>query len=1281
MKTQNTKTERSLRATWRRSFAWCAAAIFILSTAGTVLLPLFSGTAEAGPTGGTPVNLIKRGSSSRDLKGARIHALPPVATCEPYFSTERKTGGMMDYAFATNSQRFIDQSAQLPSLQFNTFLGWKPTGDDASTASRAAGEPQTFISNQHVRNAVAGLETSDVTVIRFQPSSGNPVDDPNHGGPAPGGGGEDSAANICGQYIMVPISTTEWRGFELTDSSKINNTIGHNLYMRFNLSSGNTGTFNFYGKDYDHYVDDGLWQLLPRTFTMTIPGNPGGGGPGTVNTGTVTAKWNTAGKITVVSGGSLDGEVYQKSLWGGAYGWSIYHLTTLGSKAPEGRTAILGAGRCDTPFPIGSTCNPTNCVPFIAVGASLSFDPARAANDGSLQYMQTQQINKLGSTTEATLIDYQLDPATGGCKVTGTHKVAFTGDTQTTSRTWFYYKKSSDSFSLVFSQTFPGGSETPYFGTYTKIGTTGIWSGGASGCEGVITITSGNPASDTVLNLRWRLVKKDTQCTAAQYYDSNLLNVYALGGAEGEAGADAVQAEQPSLAAVSQPSIGCNSIADNPLRWIICPVLNLMVTTVNRLDTAINTILTVDVDKIFNDDKSTGFSYHTAWASFRTFALTLIVIAALLMVIAQAAGMEVLDAYTVRKTLPRLIIAAIAITLSWQLMELAVIISNDLGNAVRYLIYAPFSKLSGSVNLTNLGASIGSLFIIGGAIAYGVFGLISLAITAFLAVLVAFLILTFRVILIAFLALVSPMAIACSILPGTQKVYKLWANGLMGALLVYVIISAFIATGRVFSVTALTGSETGEFRTLWQVVGLVAYFIPYFLIPFAFRLAGGFIGTVGGLVNDKSRGAFDRLKNQRAGLLKGRGKKMKEGNLYTGSGLIPGSRTLARSFNRVSAGVATGGRGHFGLPTARGSAAVGQTRFGAADELRKSAEWHNIAEQDDVLHALTYASQGEAMAGLQARAGWDRARARSAVAGAQASGVGFGAPQQLAAAKALIDTGTGYDNMQDWITTAARASRGNGSALGDVIGYGNAKAKGNRMDLTPGFGESLAAAQRVVGGQDIAQGEWDRLTVRAIRNSGAPTTVVGQGKEQVFQNFAEASTRLDAAQAGALPGYGLSGADMVQLQDQIDAGAMELDAANYASGSVLGSEHSFGVIQARVAAGGPVRNPAAIDAARGAGQARIFGNTPGGPPIVPPSDRRLKRDVRAMGTTASAIPIYQFRYLWGEQEYVGVMAQDLLTSYPEAVIVGPDGYYRVDYGLLGMTFQTLEEWQQGTSVK
>lgn len=71
------------------------------------------------------------------------------------------------------------------------------------------------------------------------------------------------------------------------------------------------------------------------------------------------------------------------------------------------------------------------------------------------------------------------------------------------------------------------------------------------------------------------------------------------------------------------------------------------------------------------------------------------------------------------------------------------------------------------------------------------------------------------------------------------------------------------------------------------------------------------------------------------------------------------------------------------------------------------------------------------------------------------------------------------------------------------------------------------------------------------------------------------------------------------------------------------------------------------------------------------SDRRLKRDIVRLATSPSGIPLYRFRYVDDEAIHVGAMAQDLLASHPDAVELGSDGHYIVDYARIDALFGKL----------
>jgi len=74
------------------------------------------------------------------------------------------------------------------------------------------------------------------------------------------------------------------------------------------------------------------------------------------------------------------------------------------------------------------------------------------------------------------------------------------------------------------------------------------------------------------------------------------------------------------------------------------------------------------------------------------------------------------------------------------------------------------------------------------------------------------------------------------------------------------------------------------------------------------------------------------------------------------------------------------------------------------------------------------------------------------------------------------------------------------------------------------------------------------------------------------------------------------------------------------------------------------------------------------------SDIRLKHDVVLIGHLDNGLGFYRFAYYGSDKAYVGVLAQEVQSVEPDAVVVGRDGYLRVFYDKLGLKLQTYEQW-------
>jgi hypothetical protein len=74
------------------------------------------------------------------------------------------------------------------------------------------------------------------------------------------------------------------------------------------------------------------------------------------------------------------------------------------------------------------------------------------------------------------------------------------------------------------------------------------------------------------------------------------------------------------------------------------------------------------------------------------------------------------------------------------------------------------------------------------------------------------------------------------------------------------------------------------------------------------------------------------------------------------------------------------------------------------------------------------------------------------------------------------------------------------------------------------------------------------------------------------------------------------------------------------------------------------------------------------------SDVRLKHDVVLLGRLDNGLGFYRFAYQGSDKAYVGVLAQEVQAVMPKAVARGRDGYLRVRYDSLGVTFETYDQW-------
>ncbi|QQS69113.1 hypothetical protein IPP75_04295 [Candidatus Saccharibacteria bacterium] len=323
------------------------------------------------------------------------------------------------------------------------------------------------------------------------------------------------------------------------------------------------------------------------------------------------------------------------------------------------------------------------------------------------------------------------------------------------------------------------------------------------------------------------------------------------------------------------PTSLCGFDGDS-MEWIVCPVAAALESFSKSLASNIEGLMFFPTQDVFGKTGAGGATdnLRTAWASFRNIAIAIIVIAGLAMVISQALGFEILDAYTIRKLLPRLGVALVGIALSWNLMQFFIELTNDLGSWTHDLVVGPFANMPvAKIDTTNtvynwatvlvaIVVGIPKLYFLGGV------GVITLLLIVGLIIFLAFMLFGLRWVVIMLCLLLAPLAIASYVLPGTQKVWAFWKNTTITSLAIFPVIMGLLASGEAMArVTSQIENLPGGY-----ILVVVIFVGPIVLIiPIAQKFGGvlgGAIGWASGL-GSKAMGKGNKFLHENSEYRKG----------------------------------------------------------------------------------------------------------------------------------------------------------------------------------------------------------------------------------------------------------------------------------------------------------------------------------------------------------------------------------------------------------------------------
>ncbi|MBR2586966.1 hypothetical protein IKE71_01170 [Candidatus Saccharibacteria bacterium] len=308
------------------------------------------------------------------------------------------------------------------------------------------------------------------------------------------------------------------------------------------------------------------------------------------------------------------------------------------------------------------------------------------------------------------------------------------------------------------------------------------------------------------------------------------------------------------------------------LGWLICPTTGFLARVVDGLYGVIEGLLVL---KPLTTDSDSP--YHQIWAIFRDFTNVVFVIFFLVIIYSQLTGVGISN-YGIKKLLPKIIVSAILINLSYIICAALVDVSNIAGSSLRGV----FQGVEDNITATGLVANategveinysgivsglVGGTFLGGLAISVtGGFGalfisLIPVLLGAVVAVAIAYLTIAARQAFVYLLIMVSPLAFVCNLLPNTEKWFGSWKKSLSQMLFFYPLFAALFGACSLVGWTIIAAAEDA----LTLIMGIAVRVIPLFAAWPLLKMSGTIPGQLNSALTNLSAKPLGIFRNYTA---------------------------------------------------------------------------------------------------------------------------------------------------------------------------------------------------------------------------------------------------------------------------------------------------------------------------------------------------------------------------------------------------------------------------------
>ena len=295
--------------------------------------------------------------------------------------------------------------------------------------------------------------------------------------------------------------------------------------------------------------------------------------------------------------------------------------------------------------------------------------------------------------------------------------------------------------------------------------------------------------------------------------------------------------------------------------WIACPLARASTgIVVGMYNFMQDNFLNIKSDQLFSNSGK-GAEVYKNWSSFRDMANVFFVIMIAIIIFSQVTSAGISN-YGIKKMLPKIIIYAILVNISWYLAVIAVDISNIAGSTIfNWLVkdgwhFSDAAKGTESpVESILTGTATNAGLIVAAGVTAALVGggtILLFMISAVMALVTTLLILMIREAAVVVLVVISPLAFIMGLLPNTEGFLKKWMRFMKNMLIIYPICSLMVGGAIFVSNLLFNITDKPILKVMYGVLPILSLFAIVAIIK-------TIVSVIDGLTGGNLRGALGKM--------------------------------------------------------------------------------------------------------------------------------------------------------------------------------------------------------------------------------------------------------------------------------------------------------------------------------------------------------------------------------------------------------------------------------------